>query len=72
MTEILPSARATMMAAHMALIALGRSMGDLLAPILYTQSVVPGITANALAAIGFNLLALFLLTRVKLSQQKAQ
>ncbi|OGO61220.1 MAG: hypothetical protein A2029_06255 [Chloroflexi bacterium RBG_19FT_COMBO_47_9] len=72
MTEILPSARATMMAAHMALIALGRSMGDLLAPILYTQSVVPGITANALAAIGFNLLALFFLTRVKLSQQKAQ
>lgn len=71
MTEILPSARATMMAAHMALIALGRSMGDLLAPILFTQSVVPGITANAMAAIGFNLLALFLLTRVKLSQQKA-
>jgi len=66
MTEILPSARATMMAAHMALIALGRSIGDLLAPSLFTQSVIPGITANALAAIGFNLLALIFLTRVKL------
>ena len=66
MTEILPSARATMMAAHLALIALGRSIGDLLAPSLYTQSVIPGIGANALAAIGLNLLALLFLTRVKL------
>ena len=66
MTEILPSARATMMAAHLALIALGRSIGDLLAPSLFTQSVIPGIGANALAAIGFNLLALLFLTRVKL------
>ena len=70
MTEILPSARATMMAAHMALIALGRSIGDLLAPSLYTQTVVPGISANALAAIGFNLLALFCLSRVKLPQRE--
>jgi len=66
MTEILPSARATMMAAHMALIALGRSIGDLLAPSLFTQSIIPGIAANALAAIGFNLLALLFLTRIKL------
>jgi predicted MFS family arabinose efflux permease len=66
MTEILPSARATMMAAHMALIALGRSIGDLLAPSLFTQSVIPGIAANALVAIGFNLLALLFLTRIKL------
>lgn len=69
MTEILPSTRATMMAVHMTFIALGRSMGDLLAPILYTQGSTPGIAANAMAAIGFNLLALFLLTRVKLPQQ---
>jgi predicted MFS family arabinose efflux permease len=66
MTEILPSARATMMAAHMAMIALGRSIGDLLAPTLFTQSAVPGITINAIAAIGFNLLALIFLTRVRL------
>jgi predicted MFS family arabinose efflux permease len=66
MTEILPSARATMLASHMALIALGRSVGDLLAPSLFTQTIVPGITANALAAIFFNLLALFALSRVKI------
>ena len=72
MTEILPSARATMMAAHMALIALGRSIGDLLAPSLFTQTVLPGISANALAAIGFNLLALFCLFRVKLPHREMQ
>jgi hypothetical protein len=65
MTEILPSARATMLAAHMALIALGRSIGDLVAPPLFTQSVLPGISANALAAIVFNLLALIFLARIK-------
>jgi predicted MFS family arabinose efflux permease len=72
MTEILPSARATMMAAHMALIALGRSIGDLLAPSLFTQTVLPGISANALAAIGFNLLALFCLFHVKLPHPEMQ
>ncbi len=66
MSEILPSARATMLASHMAFIALGRSIGDLLAPSLFTQSVIPGIAANALAAILFNLLALIALTRVKI------
>jgi predicted MFS family arabinose efflux permease len=66
MSEILPSARATMLASHMALIALGRSVGDLLAPSLFTQTVLPGIAANALAAILFNLLALMALTRVKI------
>jgi predicted MFS family arabinose efflux permease len=66
MTEILPPARATMMAAHMAVIALGRSVGDLLAPSLFTHSAIPGIASNALVAIGFNLLAIFFLTRVKL------
>ena len=68
MTEILPSARATMLAAHMALIALGRTVGDLLAPTLFTQTIIPGITANALAAILFNLLALVALSRVKIPQ----
>ncbi len=68
MTEILPVARATMMAAHMAFIAIGRSIGDLLAPFLFTRSAVPGIATNAMFAIGLNLLALFFLTRVKLPQ----
>ena len=66
MSEILPSVRATMLASHMAFIALGRSVGDLLAPILFTQTLIPGITANALAAILFNLLALVALLRIKI------
>ena len=66
MTEILPPARATMMAAHMAVIALGRSVGDLLAPSLFTHSGIPGIASNALVAIGFNLLAIIFLARIKL------
>jgi predicted MFS family arabinose efflux permease len=66
MTEILPSARATMLAAHMAFIALGRSLGDLLAPTLFTQTILPGITANAFAAVLFNLLALLALRKVKI------
>ena len=46
-----------MLASHMAILAIGRSVGDLLAPLLFTQSLLPGITANAIAAILFNLLA---------------
>ena len=65
MSELLPSARATMLAAHMAFIAIGRSMGDLLAPVLFTQRFMAGISANAIAAILFNLFALFALTRIK-------
>lgn len=71
MTEILPPARATMMAAHMAVIALGRSVGDLLAPTLYTHSAIPGIASNALVAIGFNLLAIIFLTGVKLQHAQS-
>jgi predicted MFS family arabinose efflux permease len=65
MSEIMPSARATMLASHMAIIAIGRAVGDLVAPTLYTQSIIPGISANAAAAILFNLLALVALTQVK-------
>lgn len=68
MTEIFPSARATMLASHMALIALGRSVGDLLAPTLFTQRLIPGIAANAIAAILFDLLALVALSRIKISR----
>jgi predicted MFS family arabinose efflux permease len=67
MTEIVPGARATMMAAHMSVIAIGRSIGDLVAPSLFTQTFLPGIALNAAAAILFNLLALVALKRVKIS-----
>jgi predicted MFS family arabinose efflux permease len=68
MSEILPSARATMMAAHMAFLAIGRVFGDLLAPTLFTQTFLPGIVLNAAVAIGFNLLALLALTMVKVQK----
>ncbi len=66
MSEIIPSARATMLASHMAILAIGRAVGDIIAPSLFTQTILPGISANAIAAIIFNLLALFALTRVKI------
>jgi predicted MFS family arabinose efflux permease len=66
MTEVLPSARATLMAAHMASISLGRALGDILAPFLYNQDWLPGISPNALAAVLFNVLAFLALTRVKI------
>ncbi len=65
MSEIMPSARATMLASHMAILAIGRAVGDLLAPVLFTQTIFSGIGANAIAAIVFNLLALAALTQVK-------
>ena len=68
MSEILPSTRATMLASHMAVLAIGRSIGDLIAPSLFTLPILPGITANAMAAILFNLLALMALTKIKIPQ----
>jgi predicted MFS family arabinose efflux permease len=61
MSEILPSARATLMATHIAVVSLGRAVGDFLAPRLFVNPWLPGMAANALGAIVFNLLALVLL-----------
>ena len=60
MTELLPSARATLMAFNVAALSLGRAVGDLTAPRLYGL----GFLAVALAATGYNLLALVALTRL--------
>jgi DHA1 family inner membrane transport protein len=57
MTEILPTARATLMAANVAGLSLGRSLGALLAIPIYAH----GIWMNGLATLAFNLLALLLL-----------
>jgi len=65
MTEILPSARATLMAANVAGLSLGRALGALLSPQIYGLSglfpSLPGISVSALAAVLFNLLALIML-----------
>jgi MFS transporter, DHA1 family, inner membrane transport protein len=61
MTEVLPSARATLMAFNVASLSLGRAFGDLLAPRLY----IWGFWSVVVGAIAFNLLALIALRKVK-------
>ncbi len=61
MTEILPSARATIMAMTVASFSLGRMLGDLIAPDLYGLS----FWATSLGAVGLNLLAAGFLTQVR-------
>jgi predicted MFS family arabinose efflux permease len=63
MTEILPAARATLMAANVAFFSAGRALGALLAPNLYLL----GFQVNTIGALVFNLLgllALFYLMRI--------
>lgn len=57
MTEVLPSARATLMALNIAAISLGRGIGAFLAPPVFRY----GILANSAGAILLNLLALYAL-----------
>ena len=61
MSEIMPDARATMIAATMAGFSLGRMLGDLIGPGLFGI----GFWASCLAAVGLNLLAGVLLTQVR-------
>jgi predicted MFS family arabinose efflux permease len=65
MTEILPAARATLMAANSAGLSLGRALGALLAPSLYglgtASPMVPDLFASAMAAVLFNIVALLAL-----------
>lgn len=65
-SEVLPQARATLMAANVMAISLGRALGAVGAPWLYNG----GIWINAGAAVGLNLLGLVLLSRVKLQGEK--
>lgn len=61
-TEIMPSARATLVAVNVVGLSLGRAVGALLATQLYAWGKVfpflPDLLANALVALVFNLLAL--------------
>lgn len=57
MSEIVPAARATMLALMIGMFAAGRAVGDLLSPVLYTS----GFWGNTLAAAGLNLISLVLL-----------
>ena len=61
MTELLPSARATLMAFNVSALAFGRAIGAFMAPRLYNL----GFLAVALGAVGFNLLALLAVSRLR-------
>lgn len=62
MTEMMPAARVTLMAFNVAGLSLGRAVGALVASPLYRF----GIGGSAVMAIGFNLLALYSLHRLRL------
>lgn len=64
-SEVLPSARATVIAVYIAVLSLGFALGSMLAPYFYAV----GMFANAIAAAGFNLLAIFTVTRIKIAVQ---
>ena len=73
MTEILPGARATMMAIYIAGMSLGRAAGASLALPLYhwgqSMTFLPVLLVSALATVGFNLLALLFLIRIHKATQ---
>lgn len=60
MTEVVPQARATMMALFIAALSIGRALGDVVAPILY----IHGFIVNAIACLVLDLIAVFLLSRI--------
>ncbi len=62
MSEVLPSARATVMAATLAAFSLGRMLGALVGPSLYGV----GFWAACLGAVLLNVISLFFLTQVRL------
>jgi predicted MFS family arabinose efflux permease len=63
MTEVMPQARATLLAANLAAFSLGRALGALGGAWLYTF----GFGANALAALGLNALALYALSQIHIT-----
>lgn len=66
MTEIIPHARATMMALFIASLSLGRAIGDVFGPLLYNG----GMWINALACLLCNLAAIWLLRRIHFNPSK--
>lgn len=68
MTEVLPSARATLMATWIASISAGRAIGALLAPYLYEPGQSSGIILIVLACGVFNLGAYLALRKVKTAE----
>ena len=61
MTELVPQARGTLLGANVACLSLGRMIGNLVAPFVFTV----GFWANALSAVVFILIAFWALSRAK-------
>lgn len=76
MSEVLPEARATLMAIFIASMSLGRAISDLSAARLYlfgkSSPLLPGIFSIALMAILFNLLALAALQQVRIKKESLE
>lgn len=66
MSEVVPNARATVIAATIACFSLGRMLGALVAPGLYGVS----FWASCLAAVGLNFIAMLLLTGIKVKENQ--
>jgi predicted MFS family arabinose efflux permease len=62
LTEVMPSARATVMSGFFTLASIGRALASWLTPLLYSQ----GFFVNAATAVGFNILALLVLGGLRL------
>jgi len=61
MTEVLPSARAAMLSFNVAALSMGRGIGAILAPLIFQF----GFGASTLLTAGLDIVALLLLSRVK-------
>ncbi len=66
MTELVPEARGTLLGANVACLSLGRMIGNLVAPFVFTI----GFWANALSAVIFILIAFWSLWRAKAHKQR--
>lgn len=66
MTEVTPTTRATTMSLYIAALSLGRAIGDILAPHLYTR----GFMANVLACLFLNLLAVLALFFIRIPKER--
>lgn len=64
MSEVLPQARATLLAANIAVLSIGRAAGAWLSPLLYAGEQ-KSLLANTLATVGLNLLALAALASLR-------
>ncbi len=66
MSEALPTLRATVMASTLASFSLGRAVGAAIGPFLYTHWSFP---VNAAVAVVFNMIAIALLSRLKIASR---